>query len=56
MDRPKDPESAQQFEGHTKALEGATIDPREGSCGAAAYVGEPAIAVDIVTHLASVAG
>ena len=35
---------------YNKAIDGARIGPREGSCGAAAYRAEPVIVDDIATH------
>ncbi len=35
---------------YLQALDGKAIGPREGSCGAAAYLGQPVIAEDIATH------
>ena len=34
----------------TRGVDGAAIGPREGSCGAAAYLGEPVVVEDIATH------
>jgi len=33
-----------------EAIDGASVGPEEGSCGAAAFLGTPVIAVDIATH------
>jgi len=37
-------------EGYCKAIHGVAIGPTIGSCGAAAYSGEPCIVEDITTH------
>ena len=34
----------------TRAIDGIPIGPREGSCGTAAYLGEPIVVEDIATH------